>query len=405
LKSVAIGRRPTNGSFESKPAESNSALAALLSRHAFDNSTAIMLRRRYISGYAARGSSMTSSSSRLLQRVRPLRNALRRHDLYRFPSLIAAALLAAMILSLQGGACAAQAQSAAVKDKTEALLKRGYVELSGEDAVRFLVGNSIFVRKTDTPKGFETPFNDEAYYFSDAHTAYDCRERECATDNWKVQGSEICFELPSRCDDADYKYYAAPRVFKAPHVDERTGRIGVYVEHGRFVHAVIRGNAANALLLDWNVTADKITLDPKDFAREIKEATAFSGGDKKVPLRGPRAVSFLIGNTFMSGETARDEHGDTHLCPVQGYYYFPDGRLVTFNCLDWPNFEMGITHWKRESNKFCLEDVEAKGSFGCRREFETVYLTPSDASDAWFVMTEDFPRKIFGYAGNVFRFR
>jgi hypothetical protein len=34
-----------------------------------------------------------------------------------------------------------------------------------------------------------------------------------------------------------------------------------------------------------------------------------------------------------------------------------------------------------------------------------VYLTPSDASDAWFVMTEDFPRKIFGYAGNVFRFR
>jgi hypothetical protein len=340
-----------------------------------------------------------------MRELSPL-NTRRGSDVHRFPSAMLAVLLAAMILSLQDGACAAQRHNAAIKDETGALLKKGYVELSGDDAVRFLVGNSVVIRKADTPKGYEEPFTDEAYYFSDPRTAYDCRTGDCATKNWKVQGSEICFELPSRCDDADYKYWSAPRIFKAPHADDRTREIGVYVKFGVFRHAIVRGNAANALLLDPNVTANKIFLKPDDFTQEIKQASGFSGGDKKVPVSGPRAFSMLIGNTFMSGETATDEHGDVHPCPDQGYYYFPDGRLITFNCHHWPDFwEMGVTHWKMESADFCLEDVAEKGSFGCGREFGTVYLTPSDASDAWLVMEEDFPRKIFGYTGNVFRFR
>jgi hypothetical protein len=322
------------------------------------------------------------------------------------PSAMVAALLAAMTLSLGDRACAAPRQSAVVKDKTGALLKKGYVELSGDDAVRFLVGNSVVIRKADTPKGYEEPFSDEAYYFSDARTAYDCRAEHCATGNWKVQGNEICFELPFRCDEVDYKYRYSPRVFKAPHADDRTGAIGVYVKFGVFVHAIVRGNAANALLLDPNVTANKISLNPGDFTRDIKEASAFAGGDNKVPVSGPRGFSMLIGNTFMSGETATDEHGEVHPCPVQGYYYSPDGRLITFNCHHWPDFwEMGVSHWKMESGAFCLEDITDKGSFGCRREFGTVYLAPSDASDAWLVMTEDFPRKIVGYVGNVLKFR
>jgi hypothetical protein len=334
-----------------------------------------------------------------------LLNARRRSDAHRFPSALVAALLGVTTLSLQDRACAAQRQNTVVKDKTEVLLKKGYVELSGDDAVHFLVGNSVVIRKADTPKSFDEPFSDEAYYFSDAGTAYDCRAEDCAMADWKVQGNEICFELPSQCDDADYKFYAAPRIFKAPHVDDRTGKIGVYVKFGRFVHAIFRGNAANALLLDPNVTAKKISLDPKDFTREIQDASAFSGGDKKVPVTGPRAVSILIGNTFMSDETATDERGDVHPCPVQGSYYSPDGRRIRFNCHHWPDFwEISISHWK-QSRDFCLEDIIERGSFGCRREFGTVYLAPSDVPAAWLVMKKDFPRKISGYVGNVFKFR
>ena len=80
------------------------------------------------------------------------------------------------------------------RDKTDALLKRGYIELSGEDAVSFLVGNSVVIKKTDTPKGVRDGL-DRRYYFSDRHTAYECVTNDCWTQSWKVDGKEICFEV------------------------------------------------------------------------------------------------------------------------------------------------------------------------------------------------------------------
>ncbi len=323
---------------------------------------------------------------------------------YAWPCAIAMLIVATLLV--HDNVYAAQQKKAGAQDRTEALLKSGYVELSGDDAVRFLLGNSVVIKKADTPKGFEQPFNDETYYFSDPHTAYLCINDDCSTHSWKVHGNEICFELPERCDSADYKFLAAPRLFKAPRVDERTGKIGIYVEYESFLHAVIRGNTANAPLLDTNVSGKKIQLNAADFARDIEASSKFSGGDKKVRVQGSQAVSLLIGNTFMSGETATDDHGGIHLCPAQGFYYSPDGRIITFNCFHWPDsWEMGVSHWKMQSGRLCIEDVTERGSFGCGARFETVQLTPSDTRDVWLVIAEDIPREIFGYAGNVFNFK
>jgi hypothetical protein len=148
-----------------------------------------------------------------------------------------------------------------------------------------------------------------------------------------------------------------------------------------------------------------IEVKANDFAREIEASSKFSGGDKKVPITGGRAVSFLIGNTFISGETVADEHG-VHLCPVQGYYYSPDGRIITFNCFHWPDFwEMDITHWKMEAGRLCIEDLSGDGKFGCGGGSELVFLTPADQRDTWHVIADDSSRKIVGYAGNVFKFK
>jgi hypothetical protein len=335
-------------------------------------------------------------------------NASRGNASRRYAFALAAAVSAAIILSPPGAGAEERLNISVIKG-TAALRKQGYVELSGDEAVRFLIGNSVLVKKADTPKGYERPAVDVAYYFSGAHTLYDCGTWGCATADWKVQGNKVCFALPSQCDDETYKYYSAPRIFRAPHGRNRTGRIGLYVEYGDILHAIVRGNAARALLIEPNVTADRISVKPADFAEEIKQASGFSGGDKKVPVSGPRAVTMRIGNTFMSDETATDEQGRVHPCPVEGSYYAPDGRRIRFVCQHWPDqWEISLSHWKMRSGEFCLESIIDQGEFGCGRGLETVYLARSegaDTSDTWRVMEEDYPRRISGYVGNVFKFK
>jgi hypothetical protein len=317
-----------------------------------------------------------------------------------------AGVLAIVTLSAGANVYAAQKKAGIFQDKIEALRKRGYVELSGDDAVRFLVGNSVVIRKIDAPKDFPTPENERRYYFSGAHTAYECTGNDCWTQSWKVDGNEICIEFPERCDDTDNRRYLAPRLFRAPRPDQRTGRIGIYLTYKSIIHAVVKGNATIAPLVEPGGAGKMMEVNAADFTRDIEAASQFSGGDRKVPVTGSRAISLLKGNTFISGETATDEHGGVHLCPVQGTYYSPDGRIITFNCDHWPDsWGMHLTHWKLASGRLCIEDLSGDGKFGCGDRFEIVYLTPSDKHDQWLVIEEDFPRKIFGYTGNVFNFK
>src|ERR1700676_5434184 len=88
---------------------------------------------------------------------------------------IVVGVLSAATLSIGENVYAAQKEKAKIlQDKTEVLLNSGYVELSGDDAVSFLVGNSVVIKKTDAPKGFAAGESDQHYYFSDRHTAYEC---------------------------------------------------------------------------------------------------------------------------------------------------------------------------------------------------------------------------------------
>src|SRR5690242_490139 len=178
----------------------------------------------------------------------------------------------AATLAFGGNADPAQRQKAAplFQDKSKALLKRGYVELSGEDAVKFLVGNTVLVMKADTPKGIDGIDFDSRYYLSDQHTAYVCVANGCSTQSWKVDGREICIELPERCDDPQSRFYDAPRFFKAPRPDERTGRIGIYLTFKSIAHTVVKGNATIAPLMDPSGVGKMIEVKSAEFAQEIE---------------------------------------------------------------------------------------------------------------------------------------
>ena len=296
------------------------------------------------------------------------------------------------------------------RDNKKALLNAGYTELSGSDAVRFLAGNSVVIRSMDTPSGWRTfPENTtNLYYFSDQRTAYECAGIDCWTSHWKVNGKDVCFEMPESCDEPQYKTYTAPRIFKAPHPNIRTGKIGVYLTNNFIMHSVIRGNATIAPLFDTNATPKMTEVNAKDFAQEIEASSKFSGGDQKVPIVGHRAIPFMIGHTFISDETVTDDQGNVHLCPKQGVYYSPDGRVITFDC-DHNNdrWSMHITRWKSSSNGLCMEDLRGDGRFGCGDRFAVVYLTPSNKRDVWFVMTKQTysDKKVLAHEGNIFNFK
>jgi hypothetical protein len=322
-------------------------------------------------------------------------------------------------------AYSAQRQKAALfRDKTEALLKQGYVELSGEDAVNFLVGNTILIKKTDTPKGIATAATDRGYYIADRHTTYECSGNDCSTQSWKVDGQEICIESPEQCDDSAYKVYDAPRLFKAPRPDKRTGRIGIYLTFKSIVHDVVEGNKTIAPLIDPGGVGKIMEVNSAEFLKEIEthdnsvpvgERLRRSAlhqterpQDDKVLIEGPRAFSLLVGNTYISGETVTDEHG-IHLCPDEGYYYSPDGRMISFNCHhepDWPeSWSMHLTHWKLASGRLCFEDLSGNGEFGCNDGMGLVHLTPSGHPDEWLAVKQEIPRRLVGHSGNIFNFK
>jgi hypothetical protein len=324
--------------------------------------------------------------------------------------MVAAGVLGIAIPSIGARAYAEQKKVVLFRDKAKELLKRGYVELSGEDATDFLVGNSVLIKKTNLPWHLRTSAIDHRYYFSDRHTAYQCVADDCWTDYWKVDGTMICFEFPSQCDDPTYRLYSEPRLFKAPRPDKRTGVIGLYVTFNSNVYAVVKENATISPLIDQpKGVGDFIKIRSGDFAEDIEASRKHSGDDKKVLVAGDRALSLLIGNTFMSDETATDKSGRVYSCPVEGYYYSLDGRIIMFNCHHTPDrpdtWSMHPANWKSApGGRFICED-RSYGEHGCLTPIGMVYLVPSDHPDEWLALAQDFPRKISGYAGNVFGFR
>jgi hypothetical protein len=286
-------------------------------------------------------------------------------------------------------------------DKTPGLVKQGYVEVSGADAVTFLVGNSILMRSKDWPPIYQqTADDDHDLYFLDSGFVYDCRNENCSLEHWTLVDEKLCL-LPVGCEELSFKQLNAPTLLKAPRRD-RSRDLGVFLEFKRVTHRVVRGHSADVPLFDPNGRGIRIEFDRDDLAKDIGDQPL--DGDRRAILRGSRTATLRIGNTFASAETLKDASGHDHWCPTQGYYYSLDGRIIVFNCegggSGWPAMWSFLTlRWKMEGDKFCLEDAETR-TFSCREFPLWAYL---DQGGTKVVVTEDdFPRRVVAYTGNVF---
>jgi hypothetical protein len=332
------------------------------------------------------------------------------NSLRRLPTAMIALLLAGLITPASSDVLATQTTKPSLgrRYKEQKFLRLGYTELSGNEAVHFLTGNTIVVRKADAPKWLRNLEDNNKYYFRDADNVIECQpvDTGCLTFSWGLEGNKICLSLP--CLDPETPYSANPRVLKAPRENERTGQIGVYIEFGDNVQSIVKGNATVANFTDTNMTAQFIEVSSKDFASEIQAAKdrADANGPTEIRVKDPRAASVMIGNTFMTDETATDNHENVRLCPHEGFYYSPDGRLIQFQCREKDKWTVSISRWTLKSGMVGIQDDEDPKKFVYGGPIQNPYLVPSGKSDLWHIAGWAIgDKQTLGYTGNVLSFK
>jgi hypothetical protein len=319
--------------------------------------------------------------------------------------------LVAMLISTT--MCAAADSKQASWNRRAELKKAGYVELIGADVAHFLVGNSVLIQKSsplDSEK-YGIEIYPAVYYFLSDHTMYECgvgKEADCFVRPWGVVNNQICLDTVALCNEP-----TGIAIMKSPFPKKRAksgGKIGVYVSFGHYVYDIVKGDRVDGPFFDSHVSGQPIELNRADFAKEVEDASQRGAPDKAVPISGPRAISLLIGNTFLSDDAIKPSKDQTtNACPEEGTYYSPDGRVIRFTCHE-QMWSISILHWKIRSGLICRDGPDPRdiGVFDfCKPATVKVIFAAqgSGAGDTMLVQDLESGNALTGYAGNVLKFR
>jgi len=311
-----------------------------------------------------------------------------------------------MVLLLASSA-AAQGQSSAW-DKRPEYRQAGYTELTGADAARFLVGNSVIV--PEEKDGTMIASQKQIYYFLDDHAMYQCGTAggtQCFIGSWSVAGDEICLDVGG-C----IKPFVVLRSPRWEDWERQAGRLGIYLTNNHVAYEVVKGNWTAGPLFDSRMSGHPIELNRVDFAKEVAAADRFNLPNGQIRVYGSRALSLLIGNTFLSKDAEAAMKSDPeNFCPKEGEYYSPDGTVIHFTCDGSPKHSWwtGITHWKVVSGLWCGTYFDHVEDFECKQAVVTAVPAPQSADGKIRILDYGGSGLIdnsrTAYSGNVFKFR
>lgn len=316
----------------------------------------------------------------------------------RFLGLLTLATLAMTTLAMAGG-------TSFDEDKLNELKKAGYVELRGAEAVEFLVGNSAVKRNDQLRKGQTGAERPQTNYYPNRRVWYICRGSfgsGCDIQSWDVKNGDICFSVDP-CDDA-------PTILKAPR--SNSDRLGLMIynqgEPPYEVYDITKGNQAGAPLFDDRFAGRLIKLDRVKPSKEIRDADTHTQ-DGVISISGKRAISLLVGNTFLPKDVAGlSSKQAASACPEQGAYYSPDGYIIWFTCQASSSrlWTISVLHWKLKSGAICGKHSTDLSK--CALATLTATLAPENADKPdgkLRVQDRQNGLTLTGYAGNVFNFR
>lgn len=273
------------------------------------------------------------------------------------------ALAAAALPALFASSGVAQA------DDTGSISLQNYRVLQGREATRFLIGNSLM----------DPPYSDfgRATYFVDDGTAMVGAKsgRSCVIDPWKFTETDDCgsqslsVAAGAKCMPF---HVLALRVTK-PKPKAGTS-IGYYMIgkdpdekwEARFLkesgQAILAGNATSCPLAKPPASVEALELP--DTNRTVALETAVPAQDETVSP-GALIEKILVGNSIVWPRADDEECGMTD-------YFGRDGRIYVLRCGRTPHlprrsnrpvFDVGALRWRMVGARFCIENVEAEGSF------------------------------------------
>lgn len=296
----------------------------------------------------------------------------------------------------------AAADGKSVRDKIKELKKAGYVELSGAQAVGFLVGNSAVKHDHHISKGQTGGERPQINYYPNNRVWYACGGSfgsGCSVQSWDLENGYICFSVDP-CDEA-------PTILKAPR--SNSDKLGVMIyDDGDLPYDIVKGNQASAPLFDDRITGRMIELDKVKPSKEIRDADTRTQ-DGVISISGPRGISFLVGNTFLSNDVAGPSNEQAApACPEHGTYYSPDGDIISFTCHASPSqlWSISVLHWRLQSGAICGKHSTDLSK--CALATLTATLAsenPDEADGKLRVQDRQNGFTLTGYAGNVFNFR
>ena len=296
----------------------------------------------------------------------------------------------------------AAADGMSFEDKIKELKKAGYVELSGAQAVGFLVGNSAVKHDHHISKGQAGAGGPQINYYPNNQVWYACGGSfgsGCSVQSWDIENGYICFSVDP-CDEA-------PTILKAPR--STSDKLGVMIYDGvDLPYDIVKGNQASAPLFDDRITGRMIELDKVKPNKQTRDADTHTQ-DGVISISGPRGVSFLVGNTFLSNDVAGPSNEQAApACPEQGTYYSPDGDIISFTCHASPSrlWTISVLHWRLQSGAICGK--RSTDFSKCASATLTATLAPENPDEAdgkLRVQDRQNGFTLTGYAGNVFNFR
>ena len=269
-----------------------------------------------------------------------------------------------------------------------------YTRLSGADAMTFLTGNTLRLRKK--PEDQDSRYS----FFRDRNSRYFCSSSTCVILYWSYANGQSC-DRPNNC----HKF----TVFRARSARKIVqGRLlGMYLEHaehGReIVYDVIEGNITQFPGFVYDAVTVPVEIGPSDPLYSDFMTQASAG---RVEVTAEFARKYLVGNTLVLRSEKTQE--------TKGTYFAPDGTAVGFAIT--PNTlvdkfpspaqrqsSFDQFYWKVDRGKFCIGDYE--GDYGCSGlRIRVGTATDKRIQVQLAISAEDFYEGSLLVKGNPFKF-
>jgi hypothetical protein len=241
----------------------------------------------------------------------------------------------------------------------------GYVVLSGDEARKFLVGNSV----ADSPAMTDgSDADSRVRYLVNEKSVLDgeLNSGACSVEPWELRGDSYC--MGSAVDSSAQPACLQFHLLVSKRARTNQAKLGDLI--GYFAYGEPRGNVPDPTLdeaiLKGNATACPLLGESRP-AKPLELSTALShlvAPDDQASLDSDHGSSGLVIEQLLIGNSVYWPPSKQQGCGTKEYYS-PDGRVFSAECgrdgasVLW----IGMSHWKIVKGHFCLQDRDDHDAF------------------------------------------